>query len=100
MIVSAYAIQAEVAYIFLRQEYTRAARLLTRAIAEAYDAGYLGRNILGTGYSLYLPLHISAGRYICGEETALLNALEGKRATPRSKPPSHRSVGCGANRRS
>src|SRR5918911_1072867 len=87
MIVSAYAIQAEVAYIFLRQEYTRAARLLTQAIAEAYNAGYLGRNILRTGYSLHLHLHISAGRYICGEETALLNALEGKRATPRAKPP-------------
>ena len=87
MIVSAYAIQAEVAYIFLRQEYTRAARLLTRAIAEASQAGYLGRNILRTGYSLHLHLHISAGRYICGEETALLNALEGKRATPRAKPP-------------
>src|SRR5262249_48216202 len=87
MIVSAYAIQSEVAYIFLRREYTHAARLLTRAIAEAYDAGYLGHHILGTGYSLDLYLHISAGRYICGEETALLNALEGKRATPRAKPP-------------
>src|SRR5436309_6625635 len=76
MIVSAYAIQAEVAYIFLRWEYTHAARLLTRAIAEAYDAGYLGHNVLGTGYSLDLFLHISAGRYICGEETALLHALE------------------------
>jgi NADH-quinone oxidoreductase subunit F len=87
MIVSAYAIQADVAYIFLRAEYTQAARLLTKAIAEAYEAGYLGRNILGSGYRLELHLHISAGRYICGEETALLNALEGKRATPRSKPP-------------
>jgi NADH-quinone oxidoreductase subunit F len=87
MIVSAYAIQAEVAYIFLRWAYKRAAHLLTRAIAEAYNAGYLGRNILGTAYSLELHLHISAGRYICGEETALLNALEGKRATPRAKPP-------------
>jgi NADH-quinone oxidoreductase subunit F len=87
MITSAYAIQADVAYIFLRAEYTQAARLLARAIAEAYEAGYLGRNILGSRYSLELHLHISAGRYICGEETALLNALEGKRATPRSKPP-------------
>jgi NADH-quinone oxidoreductase subunit F len=87
MITSAYAIQADVAYIFLRAEYTQAARLLDKAIAEAYEARYLGRNILGSGYSLELHLHISAGRYICGEETALLNALEGKRATPRSKPP-------------
>jgi NADH-quinone oxidoreductase subunit F len=87
MIVSAYAIQADVAYIFLRAEYTQAARLLARAIAEAYDAGYLGRDILGSGYRLELRLHISAGRYMCGEETGLLNALEGKRAIPRTRPP-------------
>jgi NADH-quinone oxidoreductase subunit F len=87
VIVSAYAIQADVAYIFLRWAYKRAARYLTKAIAEAYEAGYLGQDILGSGYSLDLYLHISAGRYMCGEETGLLNALEGKRATPRSKPP-------------
>jgi NADH-quinone oxidoreductase subunit F len=87
MIVSAYAIQADVAYIFLRAEYTQAARLLSRAIAEAYDAGLLGDNILGSGYSLELRLHTSAGRYMCGEETGLLNALEGKRAVPRARPP-------------
>lgn len=87
MIVSAYAIQATVAYIFLRAEYTRAANLLRKAIAQAYEAGYLGKNILGSGYGLDVHLHISAGRYMCGEETGLLNALEGKRATPRSKPP-------------
>lgn len=87
MIVSAYAIQADVAYIFLRAEYTRAARLLTHAIAEAREAGYLGRDILGSGYHLELHLHTSAGRYMCGEETGLLNALEGKRATPRARPP-------------
>jgi len=60
---------------------------MKRAIQEAYDAGYLGKNILGTGYNLDLHLHVSAGRYICGEETALLNSLEGKRAVPRAKPP-------------
>ena len=87
MITSAYAIQADVAYIFLRAEYVQAARLLTQAIAEAYDAGLLGDNILGSGYSLELRLHTSAGRYMCGEETGLLNALEGKRATPRARPP-------------
>jgi NADH-quinone oxidoreductase subunit F len=87
MLISAYAIQAEVAYIFLRWEYTLAAERLTKAIAEAYGAGYLGHNILGSGYRLELHLHVSAGRYMCGEETGLLNALEGKRATPRSKPP-------------
>jgi NADH-quinone oxidoreductase subunit F len=87
MLISAYAIQAEVAYVFLRWEYTLAAARLTKAIAEAYAGGYLGQNILGSGYRLELHLHVSAGRYMCGEETGLLNALEGKRATPRSKPP-------------
>ena len=87
IILGAYAIQADIAYIFLRQEYVTAARRCSRAIAEAYARGYLGRNILGTSFSLELYLHSSAGRYICGEETAMLNALEGRRATPRAKPP-------------
>jgi NADH-quinone oxidoreductase subunit F len=87
IILSAYAIQADIAYIFLRWAYKLAAKRLKQAIAEAYQAGYLGKNILGTAYSLELHLHTSAGRYICGEETALLNAMEGRRATPRSKPP-------------
>ncbi|MBI5091209.1 MAG: NADH-quinone oxidoreductase subunit NuoF [Candidatus Hydrogenedentes bacterium] len=87
VIVAAYAIEAETAYIFLRGEYILAAKLLMQAIAEARAAGYLGNNILGSGYNLDLHLHTSAGRYICGEETALLNSLEGKRATPRAKPP-------------
>ncbi len=87
IILGAYAIQADIAYIFLRQEYTAAAQRCTHAIAGAYSRGYLGRNILGTSFSLELYLHSSAGRYICGEETALLNALEGRRATPRAKPP-------------
>ncbi|MDQ6640568.1 MAG: NADH-quinone oxidoreductase subunit NuoF [Pseudomonadota bacterium] len=87
MIVSAWAVQADVAYIFLRWAYRLAARRLEQAIAEAYARGLLGANILGSGWGLELHLHVSAGRYICGEETALLNALEGKRANPRSKPP-------------
>ena len=87
MIVSSFAIEADVAYIFLRGEYVLAAERLSRAIAEAYDAHYLGKNILGSDYSLELYLHLSGGRYMCGEETGLLNALEGKRANPRSKPP-------------
>jgi NADH-quinone oxidoreductase subunit F len=87
MILGAYAIQADVAYIFLRWAYRVAAERLERAIAEAYANNYLGHNICGSGYSLEMYLHVSAGRYMCGEETALLNALEGKRATPRSKPP-------------
>jgi len=87
MIVAAYAIQAQTAYIFLRWAYKKAEAELRKAIAEAYDAGLLGKNILGTGFDLELNVHSSAGRYICGEETALLNSLEGKRATPRTKPP-------------
>src|SRR5579872_2080346 len=87
VILSAYAVEADVAYVFLRWAYTTAADRLERAIADAYEARYLGRNIFGSSYSLDLHLHVSAGRYICGEETALLNALEGKRGNPRSKPP-------------
>jgi NADH-quinone oxidoreductase subunit F len=87
MIVAAYAIGASKAYIFIRWAYKKAFALLNKAIAEAYEIGYLGKNILGTGYSLDLYVHSSAGRYICGEETGLLNALEGKRGIPRTKPP-------------
>jgi NADH-quinone oxidoreductase subunit F len=87
MIVAAYAIQAQKAYIFLRWAYKKAEKLLKEAIAEAYAGGYLGNNILGTGYNLDLYVHSSAGRYICGEETALINSLEGKRGLPRAKPP-------------
>ena len=87
MILAAYAIQAETAYIFLRGEYTLAAQRLSHAINEAFAAGYLGDNILKSGFNLRIYLHPSAGRYICGEETALINSLEGRRATPRAKPP-------------
>jgi NADH-quinone oxidoreductase subunit F len=87
MIISAYAIQAQKAYIFLRWAYKKAEAELRKAIGEAYEAGYLGKNILGSGFDLDIYVHSSAGRYICGEETALLNSLEGKRATPRTKPP-------------
>lgn len=87
MIVSAFAIQASHSYIFLRWAYKKAARLIRQAIDEAYAAGYLGENILGSGFNLEMHLHTGVGRYMCGEETALLNALEGKRATPRTKPP-------------
>jgi len=87
IIISAYAVQADIAYIFLRHAYSLAKKYLSAAISEAYAANYLGRNILGTDFNLELYLHQSAGRYICGEETALLNALEGRRAVPRAKPP-------------
>lgn len=87
MILAGYAIQADISYVFLRWAYRKAAKLIRQSIDEAYAAGYLGRNILGSGYSLEMHLHTGVGRYMCGEETALLNALEGKRATPRAKPP-------------
>ena len=87
MIIASYAIQAEKSYIFLRWAYKKAEKILHKAIDEAYTAGYLGKNILGSGFNLDLHVHSSAGRYMCGEETALLNSLEGKRALPRAKPP-------------
>jgi len=87
LILSAYAIQAEICYVFVRWAYAKPARILEKAIAEATRAGLVGRNILGTGFNLDIRVHSSAGRYICGEETGLLNALEGRRASPRSKPP-------------
>lgn len=87
MIISAWTIQADIAYIFIRAEYHLASRLLQDAIDACYEKGYLGKNILGTDYKLDMYVHSSAGRYICGEETALINSLEGKRANPRSKPP-------------
>jgi NADH-quinone oxidoreductase subunit F len=87
MIVAGYATGTDVAYIFVRGEYTTAARTLRKAVAEAYSANYLGQKIIGSDYSLEMFIHVSAGRYMCGEETGLLNALEGKRANPRTKPP-------------
>ena len=87
MIVSSFAIGANRSYIYIRGEYMYVLRILEKAIAEAYAAGYLGKNIFGTGYDLELSVHPGAGAYICGEETALLESLEGKRGNPRIKPP-------------
>lgn len=87
MIIAGWALQADAGYIFLRPEYEAGARLLAAAIEEATDAGLLGNDILGSGWSYELHPHTSAGRYICGEETALMNALEGRRPNPRSRPP-------------
>ena len=87
VIASGYALGADKAFVFVRGEYRIGAEKLEKAVNEARDAGYLGKNILGSGYSLDIDVHLSAGRYICGEETALLNALEGRRGNPRSKPP-------------
>ena len=87
MLIGAHAIGSSTGYIYIRGEYTREAKLLDQAIDEAYAAGLLGKNILGSGFSFDLTVHRGAGAYICGEETALLNSLEGKRGEPRVKPP-------------
>ena len=93
MLISARALKTYRGYIFLRGEYTTAAKHLNRAVEEAKAAGLLGKNILGSGFDFELFVHTGAGRYICGEETALINSLEGRRANPRSKPPFPAAVG-------
>jgi NADH-quinone oxidoreductase subunit F len=87
IVLACYAIGVRHAFIFIRRGYERGAANLRLAVAEAAAAGLLGENIMGSGFSCDIDLHVSAGRYICGEETALMNALEGKRANPRAKPP-------------
>ncbi len=87
MIIASYAIRAKHAFVYLRGEVAHVARRVNAAIADAYKAGYLGKNIFGTGVDLELTLHIGAGAYICGEETALLDSLEGFRGQPRLRPP-------------
>jgi len=92
-IISAYALDCHLAFIYIRGEFVYGARVLEQAIAEAYAKGYLGKNILGCGFDLELVVHRGAGAYICGEETALLESLEGKRGHPRLKPPFPAVVG-------
>src|SRR6185369_13148614 len=87
MITSSYALGAKASYIYIRGEYMYIVDILEKAIDEAYAKGFLGKNILGTDYSLDIYVHPGAGAYICGEETALLESLEGKRGNPRIKPP-------------
>ncbi|MBE8714166.1 NADH-quinone oxidoreductase subunit NuoF [Sphingobacterium hungaricum] len=87
MIVSSFALGAKTSYIYVRGEMMPQIRILEKAIAEAKNAGFLGDNILGTGYSLEIYVQPGGGAYICGEETALLESLEGKRGNPRIKPP-------------
>jgi NADH-quinone oxidoreductase subunit F len=86
-IIAAYAVQCHDAFIYVRGEFLHPGRILERAVAEAYDLGFLGRNVLSSGYDLELVLHRGAGAYICGEETALLSSLEGFRGQPRLRPP-------------
>lgn len=87
MITASYALGARTSYIYIRGEYFYVARILEQAIQEAYDAGLLGENIMGSGFSHDCYVQVGGGAYICGEETALLESLEGKRGNPRLKPP-------------
>src|SRR5690606_31921592 len=87
MVITSFAIDCNHAFIYLRGEVAHVHRRVQLAIQEAYDAGYLGKDILGTGFDLDITLHSGAGAYICGEETALLDSLEGRRGQPRLKPP-------------
>ena len=87
MIIAAYAIDSHKAYVYIRGEYFRSADRVQRAIDEACNQGWLGKNIQGTGFDLDVVIHRGAGAYICGEETALLTSLEGGKGFPRLKPP-------------
>jgi NADH-quinone oxidoreductase subunit F len=87
MIISCYAVNARLAYIYIRGEFPLGAKILERAIQEAKEHGFIGKNIGGTGFDLEIYVHRGAGAYICGEETGLIESLEGKRPYPRIKPP-------------
>jgi NADH-quinone oxidoreductase subunit F len=91
--IASYAIDAHTAYIYIRGEFVREAEILERAIAEARSQHYLGKDIVGSGYDLEVHIHRGAGAYICGEETALIESIEGKRGLPRLKPPFPAVVG-------
>ncbi len=93
IIIAAYAMRANHAFIYIRGEIPHVFRRVDNAIREAYAAGYLGKNIMGSGFDLEVVLHAGAGAYICGEETALLDSLEGRRGQPRLKPPFPAVVG-------
>lgn len=96
-ITASYALEANRSYIYIRGEYMWIYKILEKAIAEAYANGWLGKNILGSGYDLDLNVHCGGGAYVCGEETALLESLEGKRGNPRMKPPFPAVSGLWAN---
>jgi NADH-quinone oxidoreductase subunit F len=87
MLLGAYGIGSHHAYIYIRGEFKRGAEIFNETIEQARKAGFVGKNLFGTGYDLEVTVHRGAGAYICGEETALLNSLEGKRGEPRLKPP-------------
>ncbi|MDA8121724.1 MAG: NADH-quinone oxidoreductase subunit NuoF [Deltaproteobacteria bacterium] len=91
--ISSFAMTIHVCYIYIRGEFVREAKILEEAIGEAHAKGFLGKNILGSGFDLDVYVHRGAGAYICGEETSLINSLEGKRGWPRNKPPFPAAIG-------
>ncbi len=93
VIIAAYAVGASRAYVYIRGEFFLGVKRWIKAIADAYEHGFLGENILGTGFNLDMSVHRGAGAYICGEETAMLESLEGKRGNPRLKPPYPAQIG-------
>ncbi len=92
-LIGAYAIQADHVFIYCRGEFFEATQVLSRAVEEAYEAGYIGKDILGSGHDIDITVFAGAGAYICGEETALMNSIEGRRGLPRVKPPFPAAVG-------
>ena len=86
-IIAAYAVGAQRAFVYIRGEFFLGVKRWIKAIADAYEHGFLGKNILGSGFSLDMTVHRGAGAYICGEETAMIDSLEGRRGEPRLKPP-------------
>jgi NADH-quinone oxidoreductase subunit F len=93
IVITCYALRIHTCYIYIRGEFVREAEIVQEAVDEAYAKGYLGKNIQGTGFDLEVTVHRGAGSYICGEETSLINSLEGKRGWPRLKPPFPAAIG-------
>jgi NADH-quinone oxidoreductase subunit F len=93
ILIAAYAIRAKQAYVYCRGEFFETTQILAKALEDAYTGGYVGKDIQGSGVDIDLAVHVGGGAYICGEETALMNSLEGRRGTPRVKPPFPAAVG-------
>ena len=87
MIISAFAVQSKKSYIYIRGEYNTCIKRCEAAIKEAYDAGLLGKNIMGSGFDHDMDVYVGAGAYICGEETGMISSMEGKKGQPKLKPP-------------
>jgi NADH-quinone oxidoreductase subunit F len=92
-LIAAFAIGAEHVYIYCRGEFFETTQILAKALEDAYEGGYVGEDVLGSGHTIDVTVHVGAGAYICGEETGLMNSLEGKRGQPRIKPPFPAAVG-------